>query len=303
MKELTGYFYKYFRQEHKIVLILCTLFTTVLITLNYTAGINNAFIRYEFLNRVVAFFFLFSFAFLLPYLVQLIVKKTTVFQPFLFLFLVLGSAFVFAVKISFNGFSFVADKFQYPWSEYLLIICKWPWKLLIVITGILLLTLITTSKLNLPGLSAKSFKWKPYLILLLCTLPLIFLAATQKDFLNTYPKVQTINFIYDHSRSPVFPILFELAYGIDFFTIELFFRGFLILTFVRFVGLDAILPMAVFYCTIHFGKPLAECITSYFGGILLGIITYRTRSIFGGLIVHLGIAWIMELVAAVAKGV
>ena len=64
---------------------------------------------------------------------------------------------------------------------------------------------------------------------------------------------------------------------------------------MKWVGKDAILPMAVFYCTIHFGKPIGECISSFFGGLLLGIITFNTRSIIGGLIVHLGIAWLMEL--------
>jgi membrane protease YdiL (CAAX protease family) len=89
--------------------------------------------------------------------------------------------------------------------------------------------------------------------------------------------------------------LFELSYGADFISIELFFRGFLILAFIKWAGKDTILPMACFYCTIHFGKPLAECISSYFGGIILGIVVYHTRSILGGLIVHLGIAWMMEV--------
>jgi hypothetical protein len=53
--------------------------------------------------------------------------------------------------------------------------------------------------------------------------------------------------------------------------------------------------MAAFYCTIHFGKPLGECITSFFGGLALGVLAYRTRSILGGLIIHLGLAWMMEL--------
>jgi hypothetical protein len=69
----------------------------------------------------------------------------------------------------------------------------------------------------------------------------------------------------------------------------------LVLAFAKWVGKDAILPMALFYCTIHFGKPLGECISSYFGGLILGIVIYHTRTIFGGLMVHVGIAWLMEL--------
>ena len=83
--------------------------------------------------------------------------------------------------------------------------------------------------------------------------------------------------------------------SLTFCLLIFFFRGFLVLAFMKWVGEDAILPMAVFYCTIHFGKPIGECISSFFGGLLLGIITFNTRSIIGGLIVHLGIAWLMEL--------
>ena len=68
-----------------------------------------------------------------------------------------------------------------------------------------------------------------------------------------------------------------------------------VIGFIKWVGKDAILPMACFYCTIHFGKPMGECISSYFGGLLLGIVACNTRSIYGGLMVHLGIAWLMEI--------
>ena len=98
-----------------------------------------------------------------------------------------------------------------------------------------------------------------------------------------------MNFSYWHE------LLFELSYGSDFIGIEIFFRGFLVLAFIKWAGKDAILPMAVFYCSIHFGKPLGECISSYFGGIILGIVSLNTRTIWGGLAVHLGIAWLMEL--------
>ena len=94
-------------------------------------------------------------------------------------------------------------------------------------------------------------------------------------------------------------ILFELAYGLNFLGIEVFFRGFLVMALVNILGKDAILPMAVFYVSIHFTKPMGECISSFFGGSLLGIISYHTNSIKGGLLVHVGIAWMMEIAGGV----
>jgi hypothetical protein len=146
------------------------------------------------------------------------------------------------------------------------------------------------------GLTVKNFKWKPYLIMLLIMVPLIAAASTQPDFLYMYPKLKDVDTVLVGVKNKWFyHLLHELSYGSDFISVELFFRGFLILAFVKVVGKDAILPMACFYCTIHFGKPLGECISSYFGGLLLGIVVYNTRSIIGGLMVHLGIAWLMEI--------
>ena len=131
--------------------------------------------------------------------------------------------------------------------------------------------------------------------MLLFMVPLITAASTQPDFLAMYPKMGSVRFLNEGSGNGWHQLLYELSYGTDFIGIELFFRGFLVLAFAKWVGKDAILPMAVFYCTIHFGKPLGECISSFFGGMILGVLTYHTRSIIGGLIVHLGIAWLMEL--------
>jgi hypothetical protein len=124
--------------------------------------------------------------------------------------------------------------------------------------------------------------------------PLIAIAATQNDFQRMYPRMQTIEYLMQPGKG-FQKLLYELSYGSDFFSIELFFRGFLVLAFAKWVGKEAILPMAIFYCTIHFGKPLGECISSYFGGIILGVVSHRTGSILGGFLVHLGIAWLMEL--------
>jgi len=132
-------------------------------------------------------------------------------------------------------------------------------------------------------------------LMLLIMLPLIAFASTQQDFLHTYPKLKQVAFTNGMTPHPFwYKLGFELSYGTDFLTIELFFRGFLVFAFVRWLGPDAVLPMAAFYCSIHFGKPLFECISSFFGGLLLGIIAYRTQSILGGIVVHLGIAWMME---------
>ncbi len=122
-------------------------------------------------------------------------------------------------------------------------------------------------------------------------IPLVWFAAQQPDFQQVYPKSKALG------SNPSFfnYAAFEISYVVDFFTIELFFRGFLIIALSRHFKTKCILPIALFYFTIHLGKPLAEAISSFFGGALLGLISYHTKSIWGGWVVHAGIALLMEL--------
>ncbi len=135
---------------------------------------------------------------------------------------------------------------------------------------------------------------KPYLLMLLIMLPLITLASTQSDFISAYPRAKFLASMEMGNKTWRW-LLYEICYGFDFVTIEFFFRGFLILSLLKICGMHSIIPVAVFYCTIHLGKPMGECISSFFGGLLLGIVSYNNFSIWGGLIVHLGIAWLMEI--------
>lgn len=156
--------------------------------------------------------------------------------------------------------------------------------------------------MRLYGWSAKKIDLRPYFIALLILVPLIALASTQKDFLRVYPTAGRFNFSNDPGwMAALKTIFYELCYGFDFVMNEFFFRGFIILAFARFMGRGIILPMTLFYVFIHLGKPMGETISSFFGGLILGVIAYETRSIYGGIILHLGLAWMMEIGGAIGR--
>jgi membrane protease YdiL (CAAX protease family) len=92
-------------------------------------------------------------------------------------------------------------------------------------------------------------------------------------------------------------LFFELVYGWDFVATEWIFRGFFVIGMASVMGPRAVLPMVVTYAFLHFGKPLGETIGSVFGGYILGVIALRTGSIWGGIAIHLGVAWLMEIAA------
>ena len=63
------------------------------------------------------------------------------------------------------------------------------------------------------------------------------------------------------------------------------------------LGVNAIFVMIIPYCMIHYGKPLPETIGAMGAGILLGTIAIGTRSIWGGVIVHVPVAVTMDVLA------
>ena len=292
MKKIVGYLKDYVITVDKRIFILSSLFISSAIFINYHFKLEKIVTRLPFVQKYIAWFFIFFIAFAFSYALLFLFQKKYITDRKFFLLLLIAPA-IFAWKLSVNlhfYFSPEENKNNY-WNH----IAYWPFKLLIVGGCVWVIWKLFERNQPFYGFTIKNFDTVPYLIMLLIMIPLIAAASTQKDFLAMYPKLKTIQLVLPQKNQGLYKSLYELSYGSDFFAIELFFRGFLVLAFIKWAGKDAILPMALFYCTIHFGKPLGECISSYFGGIILGVVTYHTRSIFGGLIVHLGIAWLMEL--------
>ena len=152
------------------------------------------------------------------------------------------------------------------------------------------------------GLTLKNFDLKPYATMLLIMVPLIVVASFDAGFLQTYPRYVATNIAAFWDVPSWVPALaYELAYGWDFVSIELLFRGFMVLGMAVVMGRAAVVPMVVTYAFLHFGKPAGETISSIFGGYILGVIAYQSRSVFGGVLIHVGVAWLMELAVYVQK--
>ena len=152
------------------------------------------------------------------------------------------------------------------------------------------------------GINKKEIDLTPFFIILLIIAPFIFFSAFEKGLNNYYPTFRYGGAAKALDVAEWIPVsIYEVFYGLDFFNVELMFRGFMVIGLITVLGRDAVLPMAVLYCSIHFGKPLAEAVSSVFGGYILGAIAYQTRAIWGGVIVHMGLAWLMELSAFMVK--
>ncbi len=68
------------------------------------------------------------------------------------------------------------------------------------------------------------------------------------------------------------------------------------------MGMNALFVMIVPYCMIHFRKSWPESIAALAGGMILGYVTLRTRSVLGGVLIHWGIAITMDVFVILARG-
>ena len=135
-----------------------------------------------------------------------------------------------------------------------------------------------------------------YFIMILAVLPVIVIASFTEGFSRHYP-------LYADAGSSWWDLLiWETAYNLHFVALEFFFRGFMLFALVRYFGYYAIFIMVIPYTMVHFGKPIAETIGSILAGIALGTLSLRTRSIFGGVFIHITAAIGMDIMALLQKG-
>ncbi len=99
------------------------------------------------------------------------------------------------------------------------------------------------------------------------------------------------------SRSWADFLIWESFYLLQFLSLEFFFRGWWLKSSERSLGSHAIFVMIVPYVMIHFGKEFAETLGAILAGVALGTLAMRTKSIWGGFLVHSLVAVSMDVAA------
>ena len=135
-----------------------------------------------------------------------------------------------------------------------------------------------------------------YLWLALIMLPPVFYVASWENYQDIYP-------FYDHAgRSLTDLLLWECFYLAQFLALEFFFRGFMVSQLRPWAGHGAIFIMVIPYCMIHFPKTASETFGAIIAGIVLGALALRGKSIWGGVLLHCGIALTMDLLCLYHSG-
>jgi membrane protease YdiL (CAAX protease family) len=162
-----------------------------------------------------------------------------------------------------------------------------------VVIPMLVLTALPGERIRDYNVSTVGFRrhiWL-YLGMFLCFLPALVLASRAPSFRETYPFYRLAN------RSELDLWSWEALYAAQFVSLEFFFRGFILNGLRRALGANAVFVMIVPYCMIHYGKPLPETLGAILAGLLLGTMAMRTRSIWGGVMIHIGVATTMDVLA------
>ena len=130
-----------------------------------------------------------------------------------------------------------------------------------------------------------------YGVLFFLVLIPVFIVSFFGEFQDYYP-------FYSNAGRSVFEfVVWESFYIAQFFSLEFFFRGFMIQPLRKEMGSSAIFAMMIPYVMIHIGKPMAECFGAIFAGIVLGTLAIRTRSIWCGFFIHVSVALSMDLLS------
>ena len=220
------------------------------------------------------------------------IAKTALFTKGLLLMCLIGFSSAFSWN---NVFNF--DKFSATEQSY---IYKMLWRMcyLIFVLPFLVLLRLTVDRdvKGLYGICRGAHHVKAYLSLYIVILPILAVVSFTSDFQSYYPIYEPWYFT-NVFNLPAWlnTVLFETVYMSDFLMVEMFFRGVLVIGMASILGRTAVLPMIVVYVALHFGKPVLETISALFGGYFLGALAFQTRHIWGGVIIHMGIALVIEL--------
>jgi membrane protease YdiL (CAAX protease family) len=134
-----------------------------------------------------------------------------------------------------------------------------------------------------------------YLLCLVVVIPALAAVSHTPDFSRYYPMYQGA------SRSWLDFWVWEVVYIGQFFSLEVFFRGFW-LRGARSLGVGAIFCMVVPYVMIHFHKPYLEACGAIVAGTVLGSLSMKTGSIWAGFLIHSTVAILMDLLALDQRG-
>ena len=147
--------------------------------------------------------------------------------------------------------------------------------------------------------TGSSSHWRVYAALFAVAVPFVVIASTTAEFQDRYPLYEIAAGQQGVARDLA---IWWSFYLLQFVAVETFFRGVLAIGLAERFGEVAVLIATVPYLAIHFVKPAPEALASIVGGIVMGTLAVRTRSIWWGVALHVAVAAFMDVMSLGHKG-
>lgn len=125
--------------------------------------------------------------------------------------------------------------------------------------------------------------------------PLLLVIVWNSDFQGKYPLCDEANTLQKF-------VIYEIGFAIYFIAWEYFFRGYMLFGLKRTLGPWSLWVQMLPFVVVHFPKPDLEAISSIVGGLALGWLALKTRSIWYGWFVHAATAITLETLVVMLEG-
>lgn len=121
---------------------------------------------------------------------------------------------------------------------------------------------------------------------------IIWFVSAQSGFAEKYPHLD------DAKRSWNIFLIYEIGMLLYMFAWEFIWRGFMLFGLEPKFGFYSVLIQMIPFVILHNGKPFLETFGAIFGGIALGILALRTRSIYYCVVTHIGVMFSIDLISS-----
>lgn len=125
-------------------------------------------------------------------------------------------------------------------------------------------------------------------------IPIIIIVSNNSSFTSYFP---LMNSAVDDWK--IF-LVYELVFIAFIFSWEFIFRGFMLFGLEKKFGIYSVFIQMIPFVLLHSGKPFIETFASIFGGLFLGYLALRTRSMIYGFLIHAIILIALDIIAFIA---
>ena len=163
---------------------------------------------------------------------------------------------------------------------------------LFVLTA-LIIKFVLKENLKDYGLKLGDFKIGLFLSLtfFIVMLPLVWIFSASPDFVQKYPHLLSTRTNWNEF------FIYESALLVYMSAWEFIWRGFMLFGLKEKFGYYSVLIQMIPFVILHNGKPAAETFGAIIGGIALGILAFRTSSIYYCIITHMGVMFSIDLIS------